>query len=252
MAAQTEVIIPVSQAPTKSAGGQDKPNLDNFRNLYVKPMDSLGRVQIGQLWVGGNPTAGTGIASHVAPTVTDGTKALAYIKNGYGSTTGRNIYVHNWEFTLTAAGGSATASRFYVEKTQAGTERFTSGGSTNSGATTLVANNMGAAPAATSVVLRLGALVTVATDATTTKLVAEGDVRSIIPKVSDKIMLEFGDFNGATTATLLDLANTGALLTRFRIPPVELAPGEQLLVHLVNAAQNGASSYTSKCVWYEA
>ncbi len=249
--AQNQLVAPVNQAPAKSAGGQDQVSIDNYNRLRVQGADRMAAVKAGQLWRGGNPTAGTGIASHVAPTVTDGTKALAYFKNNYASGTGKNIYIERVKFSLTAAGGSATASRIYLEKTQAGTERFTSGGSTNLSATTLVATNLGLAPAATSMVLRLGALVTVATDTTTTSLIAQGDVRSIIPKVSDQIILDFSDIHETSGATLLDFANTGALLVRLIVDPVELRPGEQLLVHLVNAAQNGASSYEMTASWRE-
>jgi hypothetical protein len=252
--AQNQLIAPVTQAPTKSQGGgqADQPHLDNFNNLYVKPMDSLGRVQIGHSWIGSNPTAGTGIASHAAPTATDGSKALAYFKNNYAASTGRSMYIHTLQFGVTVAGANATASRIYLEKTNAGTERWSSGGSTNLASSALVTKNLGVAAAATSMVMRLGALVTVATAAATDSLIWEDDVRSIIPKVSDKILLEFGDSTTATGATLFDIANTAPIVTRLRIPQVELAPGEQLLVHLVNASQSAASSYTMKACWYEA
>src|SRR5881397_1839181 len=61
----------------------------------------------GQLWVGGNPTPGTGIASHAAPTATDGTKPLCMFKNNYAVGTGKNIYLERVKLAVTAAGTNA-------------------------------------------------------------------------------------------------------------------------------------------------
>jgi hypothetical protein len=248
--AQNQNVFPVGQAPSKSAGnGPDQAWIDNYNRLRVQQASRLAAVKGGQLWRGGSPTPGTGIASHAAPTATDGTKALAYYKNNYAVGTGKNIYVDRIKFAITVAGTNATSSRIYVEKTAAGTERFTSGGSTNLNATTLVASNLGVAPYATSMVLRLGALVTVA-DANA-KQVADGLVRAIIPKVNDVVVLDFGEIQETSGCTLFDVSNTSPVITRLICDPVELAPGEQLLVHLVNAGQDAASSYSMAVSWRE-
>jgi len=246
---QNTNVFPVSQAPAKSAGGLDQATVDNYNRLRVQQASRLAAAKAGQLWVGGNPTPGTGIASHAAPTATDGTKPLCMFKNNYAVGTGKNIYLERVKLAVTAAGTNATSSRLYVEKTAQGTERFSSGGSTNLSATTLVANCTGVAPAATSMVMRLGAVVA-ATDANAL-LLAKGLVRSIIPKVNDIIILDFGEILETSGATLFDVANTSPVITRMICDPVQLAPGEQLLIHLVNAAQDAASSYELTASWRE-
>lgn len=249
--AQSDILCTVNQTPTKevNAGIPAKPTLTLYDELRVKAMDSLGYTQAGQIWIAKNPTSGTGIASHAAPTATDGSKPLFTINNSYASGTDKHIYLQSIQFGVTVAGANATSSRFYVEKSASGVSRFTSGGSTNLASTAIVANNTGTSSIATSAVVRLGAVVA-PTDANA-KLLWEGSIRAIIPKVSDQIILDFGDVTASASATLLDISNTSPILSRFRMPAVDLAPGETFLFHLVNAAQDAASSYTMQAVWIE-
>lgn len=249
--AQSDILAAVNQTPTKEVtpGVQAKPSMTLYDELRVKVMDSLGFLMAGQTWVVKNPTSGTGIASHAAPTATDGSKPLFTLNNAYATGTDKHLYPQFWQFGVTVAGAGATASRFELYKSAAGVSRFTSGGSTNLSSTALVANNFGTSSIATSAVARFGAVVA-PTDANA-KLLWEGEIRAIIPKVSDQIVLEFGDTLSSPAATLLDLSNTSPIVSRFRIPAVDLAPGETLLLHLINASQSGASSYTCQAVHYE-
>lgn len=249
--AQSDILAVVNQTPTKEVtpGISSKPTMTLYDELRVKSMDSLGYTMAGQKWIAKNPTSGTGIASHAAPTATDGSKPLFTINNAYSAGTDKHIYLHSLQFGVTVAGANATSSRFYIEKSAAGVSRFTSGGSTNLASTAIVVNNTGTSSIATSAVVRLGAVVA-STDANA-KLLWEGEIRAIIPKVSDQIVVDFGDVMVGASATLLDISNTSPILTRFRMPAVDLAPGETLLFHLVNAAQTAASSYTMQAVWIE-
>ena len=246
--AASEILAEIQQVPTYNGpnAGLAKPRMSQYRELVVQVTDQRTSVQSGQLWIATNPTPGTGIASHAAPTATDGTKLLFSINNAYALGTDKHIYMRSLSLAVTVAGAAATESRYEWFKSAAGTSRFSSGGSTNLSSSAIVVNNPGTAPAATSAVVRFGAVVSVADAAA--KLIDNGLIRNIIPKVGDKVLFRFGS---APSLSGSSLEVTTAAIMNVDVPFVDLAPGETLVLSLVNASQSGASSYEFKAVFDE-
>jgi hypothetical protein len=231
-------------------GGRSETNRQSlFQELYAKLVDEQAHADGGNLWVATVATAATitgGTASHAAPTATDGTRALLLLKNGNTAASKRRIYPLRITLGLTVAGAGATSSRFYIEKSAAGVNRFTSGGVTNVASSGLVLNNPGTQQVASSAQVYFGAVVSPADTAAT--LLAEGLIRSIIPTFGDRVSFLFGDkaHGGAT-----DYSTAAAIRVEEIVPACYLEPGETMALHLVNASQSGASSYHLKLRYME-
>jgi hypothetical protein len=192
--------------------------------------------------VGTNTLITGGTASHAAPTVTDGTKALFSIKN---LDTTKVVYPVFYRHRLTVAGAGASSSRWYVEKSASGVSRFTSATATNVGSTGIVVASPGTG-GLSNVDIRYGAVVAPADTAAI--LIGEGMSRGILPVVHDQWHLNFGVNNAPGS---LDIAVATASYFTEVCAACPILPGETMLLHLVNAAQSGASSYGFRFGFYQ-
>jgi hypothetical protein len=190
----------------------------------------------GSYFVVTNPTPGTGIAGHAAPSTSEATKPLLYLRNTLelGADEGKRVYLDYIQLQVTAAGSNGTNVRAIL-RADSGNDRFSSGGS----ALTPVNPNM-ASTETSGVTARFGA-VTAAAASSDVRLVHHQLVRPVINVVGDTYLFTFG----ASSRRANGLIPSGTTIANVEVncPPVVLGPKQMFLLHMLATSQSAAASY---------
>lgn len=206
-----------------------------YNEAYVSPVTNkeFFAADEGSMFVAVNPTAGTGILGHPAPTTFDETKPYLNIYNG-NSAGGSNIYVQRILLvdTVVSVGDTRTQFNFTIDNIN----RYTSGGTALSVANTnmLSGTTSGAsifagatvAPAAGSARRLLG------------NYVIKG---ANIDVVWDQVEFVFGS-TGGSTGGLLTPTTTATHFTRY-MPAIVIGPGQSFLMYQWAASQSTGPTY---------
>lgn len=206
-------------------------------NPYYQTVESLagsrelasGREGVTYLAI--NPTPGTGLAGHAAPTTFDETKAIFQIYNG---STNSYVYPHYLRLTITAASVGNTIQRF-TQTVDTG-NRFSSGGSTLTAANTNMASSN-----VTGAVAKGGAVVCTAASGSR-RILSTMTYRTVLGVVGDVYAFSWGHEQGCDPASLI---TTGSAISNvsFSYNPVVIGPGQSFMVYQWAAGQSGAPSF---------
>lgn len=196
----------------------------------------------GRYFLGVNPTPGTGIAGHAAPTTIDNTKPLVFLRNNAAMGSNRRVFLDYIKLLVTAAGTNGTNVR-YACKVDSGGTRFSSGP-----AVTAIANACIGSGETPQAELRFGAVVATAATAAV-RLLNHGIVRPVITVVEDIYLFTFGQSEKRLNA----LAPGGTAIANVEINcvPICLDPQTTFLLHIASASQSAASSYEYEVGWFE-
>ncbi len=197
----------------------------------------------GSYFLATNPTPGTGIAGHAAPTTIDDTKPFLLLRNGASpAANAKRCYLDYIKLQTTAAGAGATTTLFGC-KLDKGANRYTSGGST----LTPVNPNMdsSASPAMT---VKAGAVVAAAASADVRLLTGGQLARSVVTVVGDTYLWVFGQ--GRQLSSMI-VAGTAIANIVYAMPPVVIGPEQMFLLHQGGASQSGAHSFEIEIGWTE-
>lgn len=188
-----------------------------------------------------NPTPGTGVAGHAAPTTMDNTKPFLIFQNS-AEVGGRRVYLDYIKLVVTAAGTGGTLN--YATHLIDSGAGYTSGGS----ALTPVSVNGDLNP--NSVVRSAVAGAAVATaNASTQRVVAHQTARTVIPVVGDVLLFQFGQAMSSVAGAPLE--GTLQLERIIQCPPVIVAPQQWYKLVLWRASQSAAASYELEVGYWE-
>ena len=195
----------------------------------------------GSHFVARNPTPGTGIIGHAAPTTLDDTKPLLHIKNTAAVNSGVVIILDYIRLRLTTAGTASTNVRFDMKVDTVA--RYTSGGSA------LVPTGVNLNSNAASVAqVYYGAVIAPAAGANI-RVLDGVEARPVIGVVGDMYTLNFG---GPTHhATALITSGTAICHATYNFHPVIIGPGQTFLLHQWSASQSGAITFEPTVSWIE-
>ena len=194
----------------------------------------------GSYLIGLNPTPGTGVAGHAAPTTMDNTKPFLLFRNK-AEAGGKRVYLDYIKLVVTAAGTAGTLN-YATHLLDAGAG-YTSGGS----ALTVACPNGELNPDSGIDNAFIGAVVATA-NAALQRVVAHQRVRTVIPVVGDVILFQFG--KTAQPGSAMPLEGTTELERVIHCPPVIVAPGQWYKLVLWRASQSAAASYEVEMGYY--
>lgn len=197
----------------------------------------------GSHFIARNPTPGTGIIGHAAPTTLDDTKPLLLIKNSAALNSGINIILDYIRLRLTTAGTASTNVRFDMKVDNI--NRYTSGG------TTLVPQNVNMGSIIQSVAfgsIYYGAITAPAVGNNVRTL--DGmEFRPVIGVVGDTYTLNFGGSSAPPVALIT--SGTTICHATVNFHPVVIGPGQSFLLHQWSASQSGAITFEPTVSWFE-
>lgn len=176
-----------------------------------------------------NPTPGTGIAGHAAPTTFDNTKPFVMIKNN-DTVGGKSIYLDYIKLTETVAGAGGTLN--YATHVLDAGAGYSSGGST----LTPVSPNLNVNG---QTIAQVYAGAVVATAGGSQRVVTSQRRRTIIPVVGDVCIFDFG---GQASSSGMPTEGVTELERIFKCPPVIIAPQGFYKLVLWRGSQSGADS----------
>ena len=195
----------------------------------------------GSHFVARNPTPGTGIIGHAAPTTLDDTKPLLLIKNNAGVRDGTVIILDYIRLRLTTAGTASTNVRFDMKLDSV--SRYTSGGSS------LVPMNVNMGSNGSSVALVYYGAITAPAAGGNVRVVDGIEFRPVIGVVGDMYTLNFGGGGHSVGSLITSGAAIAHATANFH--PVILGPGQSLLLHQWSASQSGAITFEPTVSWFE-
>jgi hypothetical protein len=195
----------------------------------------------GSQFMARNPTPGTGIVGHAAPTTLDDTKPLLLIKNNAAPNSGINLVLDYIRLRLTTAGTASTNVRFDIKVDNI--NRYTSGGSQ------LVPQNVNMPSQAQSNALVYYGAITAPAVGGNVRVLDGIEFRPVIGVVGDTYTLNFGGPSHPPTALI---TSGGAICwATANLHPVVLGPGASLLLHQWSASQSGAITFEPTVSWFE-
>lgn len=189
-----------------------------------------------------NATFGTGIASTDAPTSYDVTTPIMHFYNSSAKQWG---LLDQLDLRVTAVNTSGTSYHFQFVKRSGNT--YTSGG------TELTPVNVGG-PATTAIASQrasvmtvyFGVLVAAAAVAANDRIVYRVQARDVIFAADDTIHVLFGEGMTGTHGT-----TTSATAKMLRVPPMWIAPGESLQIHVISPSASADPAFEVSCAWIE-
>lgn len=208
-----------------------------YGELYVQTLSRRALADEGSLYLVTNPTPGTGIAGHPAPTIVDDTKPFLLLKNNCTVLDGRELYLEWVLVQCTAAGTGGTNLRWTAKTDAAGVNRFTSGGS----AITPVNGNNGSSDSGASLVTVVAGAVVAPAASSGARLIGSSLVRPVINVVGDTYLFRFGSDAVALNSLLVNGTNPAQVEVDFT--QVILDPQATFLLHQTSASQSAAASY---------
>lgn len=209
-----------------------------------------GQTAPGAVFTANNPTPGTGIAGHAAPTTYDETKAMLYMFN-QAPTGGPNVSLSLIRLTSTAAGVGGAGARY--------TFSVSSGDLYASGGTAITPVNMnrattpsGGVPQTSFVKMVFGAAVITSSTGTIVANVAPRP--ALIDIVNDQLDFLFGQVGFAFPSIYANAnpASSGSpLVWGAALPPLVIPPQFCLKMIEWRGSQSGAISNEFQIVWSE-
>ena len=206
-----------------------------YSEAYVTPVTNkeFFAADEGSMFVAVNPTAGTGILGHPAPTTFDETKPFLNIYNG-NSAGGANIYIQRILLvdTVVSVGDTRTQFNFTIDNIN----RYTSGGT----ALTVANTNMTAGNT-TGASIFAGATIAPAAGSAR-RLLGNYVIKGAnIDVVWDQIEFVFGS-TGGSTGGVLTPTTTAQHFTRY-MPAIVIGPGHSFLMYQWAASQSTGPTY---------
>lgn len=186
----------------------------------------------GSQFVAVNPTAGTGIIGHAAPTTFDETKANLFVYNG-NSAGGARIYLQSLMLVDTAVSVGGTRIQFNLSTDV--------GNLLSSGGTTLTKSNVNAdSTIASGAIITAGAAVLSAATASR-RLLGNYVVKGAnIDVVWDVFEFQFGGVNGSGAGIT---PTTVAQMYTKVVPPVVIGPGQCFKIVLWAASMSTGPTF---------
>jgi hypothetical protein len=185
----------------------------------------------GSLFAFNNPTLGTAIAGHVAPSLANNdptpTKTLLHIYNAGN----KWITLDSLTIRYAVVNASSTATGFLVYLDQLGSTGKTSGGTAIT-----PASCRSDAPFTSGASITFGAVVTAA--ASTVQRVFAYSVRPVIAVVADQYTFNFGGAVGLASSVPVNGTNVSSL--HVQVPGVTILPGGNF--YLAEANPSGAAT----------
>lgn len=191
----------------------------------------------GQSFAALNPTPGTGIAGHAAPTTFDATKPYLLVYNPVGSE--KLICPQFLRLSLTAASVGNTVQRFTMvidPGSSTGASRYASGGSALVPVNTSMASSNG-----NSGLVYAGAVVASAANAGA-RTIGNTTFRTVLGVVGDVYQLTWACPIMGDPASLIT-TGTAVSNVAFGYSPVCIGPGQSFLVHQWATSQSAAPSF---------
>lgn len=198
----------------------------------------------GAYFTASNPTPGTGIAGHAAPTTFDATKPLLFVRNESSDKLLVPMYLR---VTLTAASVGNSLQRFTQVIDTATATRYASGGTRLANVNTSMTST-GAANGSNAAVW-FGAVVAGAAGAAA-RTVSTQTYRTVLGVVGDVYQMSWGAHEACDPASLIT-SGTAISNVAFGFAPVVLAPNAMFLVHQWAASQSAAPSFEVEFGWAE-
>lgn len=195
----------------------------------------------GSHFIARNPTPGTGIVGHAAPTTLDDTKPLLVIKNNAAVSSGINIILDYIRLRLTTAGTASTNVRFDIKTDTI--NRYTSGG------TALSPVNVNTNSVIASNALVYYGAITAPAVGSNVRVMDGIEFRPVIGVVGDHYTLTFGSPDHPATALITSGTAICHAVANFH--PVILGPGQTFLLHQWSASQSGAITFEPTVSWIE-
>lgn len=188
----------------------------------------------GQYFVANNPTPGTGLIGHAAPTTFDETKPYLFVRN---EGTDRWIIPMYLRLTTTVVSVGNSIMRFTQAIDTKTTTRYTSGGTALAPTNT----NMRSSDQAGGATIYAGAVVAAAVT-TARRVLGTQTCRTVIGVVGDIYQWSWGAHEMMDPASLI---TTGTAVSNavFGLPPVALAPNDMLLIHQWAASQSTGPTF---------
>jgi hypothetical protein len=189
-------------------------------------------------FVATNPTPGTGLTGHAAAQTMDNTKASVFILN-QSPTGGRNIYLDYIKLVMTAAGTNGTS--WYATHLIDQGAAYSSGGT----AITPINPNLASGQRSVAAVYAGAAVVTAGTQ----RIVANQNVRTVIPVVGDVLLFTFGA--EVPIISGMPLEGTTQLERSIVCPPVIVSPQGTYKLILWRASQTVAAAFEVEIGYWE-
>jgi hypothetical protein len=228
--------------PTPISNGVQVVNRATRRGeLFTKQLDARAHGEQGTYFTITNPTPGTGVAGIAATGAFSDAESLLFMRLSDASE--KRLTLRYLLLELTAAGANGTDVAFVV-KTDSGTSRYTSGGSS----ITPVNVNQRSSIATDVAQCYFGALVTAAATSAA-RLVARGKLRTVIGVVGDKYLLTFGDEPKLPAGMIME--GTAQASIHVSCPPIVIGAGDSIVLSVFQTAQTAASSFEFQAGWTE-
>lgn len=206
-------------------------------NLIIGGARDLASGVRGQYFTALNPTPGTGIAGHAAPTTFDATKPYLLVYNPVGS--GVILYPMFLRLALTAASVGNTVQRFTQvidPGSSTGATRYSSGGTQlNPKNLNMQSNN------APQGLVYAGAVVAAAANAGA-RTVANTTFRTVLGVVGDTYQMSWAAPQMIDPASLIT-TGTAVSHVAYGYGPTAIGPGGSFLVHQWAGSQSAAPSF---------
>ena len=219
-----------------SSGASSPSRTGSYNEAYVASISNreLFAADEGSSYVAINPTAGTGIIGHAAPTTFDETKANLYIYNGNTTGSGINIYMQSILLveTVVSVGGTRVQFNFSTD----------TGNLYSSGGSALTINNVNKASTNTSkaVIYAGAAVLTAATSSRT--LLGNHVIRGAnVDVVWDHYEFIFGAPGGSTGGAVTP-TTVAQHFTR-TVPPIIIGPGQSFKMVVWAASETTGPTY---------
>jgi hypothetical protein len=186
-----------------------------------------------------NATPGTGIASKDAPTSFSATAGILNIYNSASTSAGDNQYVIPVYIRLTATTANTSATNFRLVGSLDVIDRYSSGGTALTGASTSADTRTGYASRTPKATIYAGELTLAA--ASSAKRVFNTYVSQAVLTADESLEIWFGE------------APSGSLGDNVKVvPPVWIGRGCSLAIHEIAASQAADPAFEYEVCWIEA
>lgn len=194
------------------------------------------------LFIVTNPTPGTVIATTTSITAETEASPVLMVQNGWSATDAnrKTIYLRYLNMLLGQVPTSATDWQLSI-RSDANSAAYTSGGSTNltGGALTVVNANLASSRLSKANVM-FGAIVAVATQTASKRLLARRQINSAVPVTKDQWSFTFG-IPGSTSDQIS--GGAGAKNAVFAMPAIAIPPGYNVRLNMWGGANAAAPSW---------
>ena len=215
--------------------------ITGYGEPYTIPFGPRVAADEGSYFVATNPTPGTGVAGHAAPTTHDTAKPYVLVING-AEVGGARVYLDYLKLQVTAIGTGGTLN--YATHT---VDKNRTPGSAGTDLTIVNVNLQSTRSSVLSNAL-IGPVVPGESNTADARVVAHHKARTVIPVVGDVLLFNYG---GQPRPSGAVLAGTTELEKIIHCPPIVIGPGDSYHLVLWRASQSAAASYEVELGFWE-